>query len=384
MGKLFLGLLLIGLIFSCGGKRDEEIYQGNLQELIVGEFSLVNDSLTSIIDIKQILMIDDVEYLVSRDKENVKIYSLGTGRVVHDFQLPLDGPYTFDDMVVSFHANSKNEIAVLNSQGMFYHYDENILLKKLLVNSEIPYLTTFGLESTLNKLKNGKYRTVISPLSFYTTQDKASYKKTLEKWVLDFDSNTKQINFYGIDFPFGYLEKFATDIRSYPPDLLYLDFDDLSYFTFPYSDSVFIYRDSLLIDKKFFESAHNPNYGGSEFILKTSAGTNYKIGLYELKKESSATIDLLFDKKRDLFLLLRKLNESGTGETNDSRTKNYSLSFYTRGFESLGEFDFSYPPNSDLKNWFLTSEGLFINKPEQKSEDEYEFYKIDLSGFVDN
>lgn len=26
---------------------------------------------------------------------------------------------------------------------------------------------------------------------------------------------------------------------------------------------------------------------------------------------------------------------------------------------------------------------LFINKPEQKSEDAYEFYKIDLSGFVD-
>ncbi|MCE7055776.1 DUF4221 domain-containing protein [Algoriphagus sp. AGSA1] len=379
MKKTLLRLLLIVLIFSCAEKEDEEIYQGKLEELIVGEISLIKDSLTSVIDIKQILVIDDVEYPVSGDKQNVKIYSLETGRVIHDFQLPLIGPYAFDDYVALFYADSKNEIAVLNTQGMFYEYEEGVLLKRILINSEIPYLTTLG--SALYKLKKGRYRTVISPLSFFTTKDNSAYDKSLEKWVLDFDSNNKQIDFYGIDFPFGYLKKFATDIRSYPPDLLYLDFEGLSYYTFPYSDSVFIYKDSLLVSKSIFEPARKPNYGGSEFVIKTSV-TNDRIGLYELKKESSATIDLLFDKTRDLFLLLRKLNESGTGETNDSRTKNYSLSFYNRDFDSLGEFDFSYPPNSDLKNWFITSEGLFINKPEQESEDEYGFYKIDLSGFA--
>ena len=380
MKKILLRLLLIVLSFSCAEKGSKEIYQGKLEDLIVGEISLIKDSLTSVIDIKQILVIDDVECLVSMDLQNVKIYSLETGRVIHDFHLPLIGPYAFDDYVKSFYADSKNEIAVLNTQGMFYQYDKGVLLKKILINSEIPYLTTLG--STLCKLKNGKYRAVVSPLSFFTTKDNSAYEKSLEKWILDFDSNTKQIDFYGIDFPFGYLKKFATDIRSYPPDLLYLDFEDLSYYTFPYSDSVVIYRDSLLISKGIFEPARTPNYGGSEFVIKTSVA-NERIGLYELKKESSETIDLLFDKKRDLFLLLRKLNESGAGETTDYRTKNYSLSFYNRDFDSLGEFDFSYPPNSDLKNWFLTSEGLFINKPEQKSEDEYGFYKIDLSRFSD-
>jgi len=383
MRKIYLYLLAFISLFSCAEKASDTIYQGKLEELIVGDFSLMKDSLTKRIEINQILMIDNIEYLVSRDLQNVKIYSLESGQVIHDYQLTLDGPYAFDDYVALFHANSKDEIAILNTQGMFYYYDKKVLVKKFLINSETAHLSSISPESTLFRLKNGAYKTVISPLSHFFTKDEEVIKNSLKKLVLVIDPKNKKINFYDIVYPFGYLEKFSKDIGSYPPDLLYVDFEDMSYFTFPYSDSIFIYKDSLLVSKKFLESARNSNYGGTELVEKTFKGTNDKFSLYELKKESSATIDLLFDKKRNFFLLIRKQNETGTGESKDSRTKNYSFSFYNRDFDSLGEYDFSYPPNFDLENWFITSEGLFINKPEQKSEDEYEFYKIDLSRLAD-
>jgi len=59
------------------------------------------------------------------------------------------------------------------------------------------------------------------------------------------------------------------------------------------------------------------------------------------------------------------------------------LSIYSGDWKPLGEYFFDFETEIEVENWFVTSEAFFINKPEQKSEDEYEFYKIDLSGFED-
>jgi hypothetical protein len=59
------------------------------------------------------------------------------------------------------------------------------------------------------------------------------------------------------------------------------------------------------------------------------------------------------------------------------------LSIFSGEWEPKGEYFFDFETELEVENWFLTSEGLFINKPEQKSEDEYEFWKIDLSRFAD-
>jgi hypothetical protein len=108
-------------------------------------------------------------------------------------------------------------------------------------------------------------------------------------------------------------------------------------------------------------------------------GDNFTV--WDLPKESSRNIFLLYDEKKDLIIKCSKINESGAGETNFERTKHYVLSVYPGDWDPLGEYFFDFESELDLENWFLTSEGLFINKPEQKSEDEYEFYKIDLSRF---
>nr|WP_139235953.1 hypothetical protein [Algoriphagus locisalis] len=232
-------------------------------------------------------------------------------------------------------------------------------------------------------MKDGRLRTVLSPLVLIYNKDEEVLKNSLKKLIVDIDPESKEVKHYEVEFPDGYVDKYLTDMLSYPPNLLHLDSDGLDYYTFPYSDSVFIYRDSTLVAKSVFKTFRQLKFSGSEFVTKTFPGTGQMYATYDLKKESAATLELLIDKEKKFFLLIRKLNETGNGENTYRRTKNYLFSCYSLDFEPLGELEFSYKPGVDLENYFLTSEGLFINKPEQASEDEYEFYKIDLSGFGD-
>ena len=57
------------------------------------------------------------------------------------------------------------------------------------------------------------------------------------------------------------------------------------------------------------------------------------------------------------------------------------LSSYSGDWKPKGEYFFDFENELGFKDWFLTSEGLFINKPDQAFEDEYGFYRIDLSRF---
>jgi len=59
------------------------------------------------------------------------------------------------------------------------------------------------------------------------------------------------------------------------------------------------------------------------------------------------------------------------------------LLVYDHDWKLKADLEITYPAGSRFENLFTTSQGLFINKPEQASEDEYEFYKIDLSQFAD-
>jgi hypothetical protein len=98
-----------------------------------------------------------------------------------------------------------------------------------------------------------------------------------------------------------------------------------------------------------------------------------------LPKEASEHIFLLYDQSKDLFARLSKTHESGEAETKFERTKHYVLSVFSGEWVALGNYFFDFKGEFDVENWFLTSKGLFINKPEQPNEDEYEFYRIDLS-----
>lgn len=73
--------------------------------------------------------------------------------------------------------------------------------------------------------------------------------------------------------------------------------------------------------------------------------------------------------------------ETNPGKKLYSKEVTYLFLVYDPNWKLLAELEMVYPVGTSFENIFSTSEGLFINKPEQKSEDEYEFYKIDLSRF---
>jgi hypothetical protein len=62
---------------------------------------------------------------------------------------------------------------------------------------------------------------------------------------------------------------------------------------------------------------------------------------------------------------------------------NYLLLIYDQNWNLLAELTTTFDFGTRFENLFVSKGHLFINKAEQKSEDEYEFYKIDLSRFGD-
>jgi len=140
---------------------------------------------------------------------------------------------------------------------------------------------------------------------------------------------------------------------------------ELYYLAWPYSDEVYV------LDGLTLKQAIKP-FSSVEFIyLPTEREAAGRYTIFLQPKNASKHLFLLYDDQRDLILRCSKIKESGEGETNYERMKHYVLSIYSGDWEPKGEYFFDF--EKGLQNWFLTSEGLFINKPEQKSEDEYGF-----------
>lgn len=99
-------------------------------------------------------------------------------------------------------------------------------------------------------------------------------------------------------------------------------------------------------------------------------------------KEASSHLGLLYDEFRDLFLMLTKLGETGDGDNTFERTKHYLIRVFDGDWTLKGEYTVDYPGREELKDWFVTRKGLFINAAFQDVEDEYRFDQVDLSTFV--
>jgi hypothetical protein len=111
-------------------------------------------------------------------------------------------------------------------------------------------------------------------------------------------------------------------------------------------------------------------------------------GSWEKPDNGAMNRHLLYDQKTDLRIRVTLINQIRTQpEIKDIRQRiflnefTYLLSIYDKAWNLKGELEFNYPVGSRFENIFLSGGQVFINKPEQKSEDEYEFYKIDLSRF---
>ncbi|WP_338229493.1 hypothetical protein [Algoriphagus taiwanensis] len=153
---------------------------------------------------------------------------------------------------------------------------------------------------------------------------------------------------------------------------------------FPYSDSLYQIKNCEIITRKKLDSKSLIQYF-PEKIEGDSRSARW------IRPENGALNSHLFrDIGSNTYVRLVRLKEKrNQPEITDVRKRlyldevTYLLLVYDLDWNLKAELEIIYPSGTRFENLFSTSQGLFINKPEQKSEDEYEFYKIDLSRFGD-
>lgn len=371
------------LIFSCVDRPSNDLHLGSLDELISGGLTIQKDSLTKNIEVNGVVSHQHEEFLVSlADRERtIQYYSLHTGEKVKEIKLPDDGPNSFKGHIGFLLAEGLDSLTIINWDGWFYEYNEGQRIKVERIDPQLDFPNSFyssiyyGRRTNFNKVSESHFQISVSPL-LRPVRNFSGKTKTfdkIEEWMITFDSKEKITGVQNIIFPYGYRSDFAEDHLSYPPIVEFVD--NKNYVLFPYSDSIFVMSDYIIVDRKKLNSGVDFNFIGSENIVRG------EYGFLELKKDASAHMDFFYDKYRNIFIRISKLNESGGGETTWERTKHHLLSVYDTDLELLSEYSFEYGPGSKLENYFIVSDGFYMNKPENelKFEDEYGFYRIDLS-----
>ena len=378
-------LFLTALFFACSEKSNDEIYQGKLEELIVGDLIIKKDSLTKGIEVRQVINHEGHDYVVSlADRERtIQYYSIHSGDKVKEVKLPFDGPNGFRGYVGMLIAEGMDSLTLISLDGWYYFYYKNQREKVEQIDSRLEFPNSYyssiyyDRRKNFTKVSKSLYQIAVSPLirpvSNFSGKTKAFDK--IEKWMINYYPQENKASTQTIPFPSGYRLDFLEDHLSYPPIVEFVG--NRNYVLFPYSDSVFVLSDYNVIEKKVLRSQMDFNFSGSETVVRE------EYGFLELKKDASSHLDLLYDTYRDVFIRISKIKESGNGETTRERAKHYLVSVFDSDLNTLSEYTIEYGQGSRLENYFIASEGLFINKPEQTSEDEYEFYKIDLSRFAD-
>jgi hypothetical protein len=96
--KYFYFFCFVIIIFSCAEKDLEEIYQGKLEELIVGDFALQKDSVTKYISNIRVVENNTQEYISFNKPANIRkdlvfaLISPITGKEVDRIEIPQEGP----------------------------------------------------------------------------------------------------------------------------------------------------------------------------------------------------------------------------------------------------------------------------------------------------
>ncbi|PZX48429.1 hypothetical protein [Algoriphagus chordae] len=390
-----LSLLFVTfMIISCAEKGAEEIYQGKLEELLLEDFSLEKDSLTTGFWNLKVIKDAGKDYLVySRSARKFKGWGFvflnpQTGKEEHLIEIPIEGPNSMKGGIMGYVVHEKNSVFLISSLGDVARYDS--------AGDQISYIDSeLDIPHTLDNMVRVEFRNGLAyveypnlqfgqnPSHIVNIKDKPGPGEIRYEFALDFsnwltytDVTTGKIETSDFLIPTGY-EIFQGDVTA---TFLFGAYDskrDQFLLGWPYSNEIYELKDLKLKRKVIPKSNLEYKFLPSEII---PWGTNT---VWALPKEASANIFLLYDSHRDLYIRCSKINESGTGETKFERTKHYVLSIYSGDWEPKGEYFFDFETELEVENWFLTSEGLFINKPEQESEDAYEFWKIDLSKFID-
>ncbi len=381
MKPIFL-FFILGLVISCSGKKVEDIYQGNLEDLIVEEFIFEKDSSTKRISLEKIISFQGKEVFVSREDQGYSLFNVESGKKEFSFKIPNEGPLSLKGNGIAFQVFDGNEFVAVSSQGNVKQYIDGELVKELDLDwTEYQSRMIFQMSDFSDnflKIGSDRYQLINNPFDIF--DEKKNVDLNYKKWLVEFDLDDGWICASDFSAPLG--EEFSNSTSASSISSVYNSLEDEFYLIFAPSDTLFQIKNCQVVEK---------------FPLQSKTELKYSPGLFEQngkKKtwrnnpESASNSGLLFDSVNQLYI--RKVlvkSEETQPEITDTRKRRglnkntYLFMVYDLDWNLKAELKTIYEPGQILSQVVSPQGGILVSKPEQASEDKYEFYKIDLSRF---
>ncbi len=371
------------LLFSCA--KEKEPIQGKLEDFIAGEMSFERDAETGFMGFLGSVNYHSREAAYTGWNGIFKYYDPKTGRKLGSFVIPKEGPMSLKGGAHIAKVFDESLILATNTTGNTNIYKDESLIQSFQWDmSELESNSAFSFPmsgNALHQISPGQYELSFNPFDFMAHRmGKDGFDIDFSAWIVKFDEKGELL--CETDFKAPYDESYANS--SIASAMVRLVENHRSWVMFSLSDSLFQIKDCQVIDTRKLESITPMTY----FPDKYEGDKNR--GAWKLQENGSMNIRLIQDISSGLNVRMTLIkHRQPNPDIFDPRQRmfldenTYLLLIYDADWKLRGELEIIYPSGTRFENIFSTSEGLFINKPEQKSEDEYEFYKIDLSRFVD-
>ncbi|MBN7818117.1 hypothetical protein [Algoriphagus pacificus] len=383
MKNLFI-VFFVMMIFSCAKKSPVEIYQGNLDEFIDGEFLFEKDSSTVKINLEKVISWNGKKFFVSREDQGYSLFSVDSGKKEFSFRIPKEGPLSLKGHGIASQTFDENEFIALSSQGNVKKYKHGLQIQEIDLDwteyQERMIIQMSDLRDNFLEVGEGRYQLVNNPFDLF--DEEKSVDLNYRKWLVEFDLNNGWICNSDFKAPLG--NEFSNSTSASSIISVFNDQKDEFYFMFAPSDSLYQIKNCKVLKKIALESKSELKY------LPGIYEQNGKNKNWRNNPESSSNVALLFDSVNKLYVrkVLLKTEETQP-EITDIRkrqglNKKYFLFLiYDLEWKIKAELSIFYDAGQNSSQIISPEGGILVSKPEQASEDEYEFYKIDLSRFAD-
>ncbi|MBB6324441.1 hypothetical protein FHS59_000056 [Algoriphagus iocasae] len=381
--KPFVLLFISIFFFSCTKKQ--EVIQGSLEDFVTGGMSFERGVEVGFMGFQGALEYDGKEVAYTKWNGIFKFFDPKTGRKIDEFQIPKEGPGSLKGGPHIAKVFDNSTIVATNTTGNAIVYkNKSVSAQFQLDMSDLESNDFFSFPmggNALHQVSNDEYELTLNPFDVMAHRvGKDGFDLDFSSWILKFDDQGNWI--CKTDFKSPYDESYANSSQA--SAMVRMVENGNSWAMFSYSDSLYQIKDCQVVDTRKLESITPMTY----FPDKYEGDKNR--GAWKLQENGSMNIRLFQDISSGLNVRMTLIkHRQPDPDILDPRQKmfldenTYLLLIYDPDWKLRGELEIIYPSGTRFENIFSTSEGLFINKPEQKSEDEYEFYKLDLTQFTD-
>ena len=381
--KKIIFILFLWTFISCRPEKSTHVFQGDLEDFVVDSLSFKRKEGVGFMGFHKTTIRNGKELLYTKWNETFQFFDVRSGRRVDLLTIPTEGPKGIKGRAEVGGFLEDDMLLVTNSTG-----NTNIYFKDTLMTTFRREMDSFAngryiylgdARNSFHSLPSGNFELTFNPFEFMAIREgRDGLDLSFTSWIGEFDRNGKVI--CESDFLAPYDKSFGESTQG--GKLVRMVEEGESWAMFPYSDSLYQIKNCEVIQRLKLNSLSSIYYFPEKYEGNKNSGRWVK------PEDGASNLYLIKDVSTGLFIrfihLREKRNETDKVDLHQkmvSKEVTYLMLIYDEDWKLLAELEQVYYPGTKFENLFSTSEGLFINKPEQKSEDEYEFYKIDLSQF---